>query len=187
MNTQLRGVNIGPGWYVSTLTIWICPPPYHIPGLWWEPPPPPFLFVTMVGPYLNWVSSNNSLVPWIELLSHGPVISDWFSPIVIFINFKISLLQLPTRKSKAGSYFRLSLCHFLVKSLGSLKLISNSHLSSSATRQLVQPLVWLSREPSDLSGLQPVSPPWLKLEKIQPLSSHRITSPASRLAIRRTI
>jgi hypothetical protein len=32
-------------------------------------------------------------------LFHGPVTVSWFSPIIIIINFNISLLQLPTGKN----------------------------------------------------------------------------------------
>ncbi len=79
--------------------------------------------------------------------------------IIIFIIDFISLLFLTLRKSK------LNYASFLTRSLGFLELFSNSPWSV-----FLPPLMslsfhdWLSWEPSDLSALDPNSPPWLAVK-----------------------
>ncbi len=129
----------GPIWVrVDLLT----PPPASYNWCMVRMPPSPLFWLWSA--YLNWVRSNSSTVP--ELLSHGPVTVGWFSPIIIIINCNISLPSTtPTRKSKhACSYFRLSLHLFSVRSLGCLELFPTLIWGSLATRQLVQPPIWLS-------------------------------------------
>jgi hypothetical protein len=67
----------------------------------------------------------------------------------------------------------------LTRPLGFLELISTLSWASLAASQEFQPLAWPSREPSDLSGLEPDGPPWVSLD----LSAfgHLFWGPASRL------
>jgi hypothetical protein len=80
--------------------------------------------------------------------------SGWFSLINTII-FNISLLQLSTRKSKQTLFFRLSLCLFLVWSLGCLELFPNSHLRVFG-HQATGPAFHLTiTKPCNLSEFEP--------------------------------
>jgi hypothetical protein len=50
LNTQMRGLNLGPVRYVLRLTVWIRPPPHRITVVQYgEKRPLPLPYVTMVG------------------------------------------------------------------------------------------------------------------------------------------
>ncbi len=106
---QMRGTILCPGRYESRLIVLIRPPP-----ITWlvydEHHPLPLSLLRSWLAYLNWVLSNNSLVPWIA------VARAWDSWLVLTYHHHHQLQHLPSsttlKKELACSYFRLSLSSF---------------------------------------------------------------------------
>ncbi len=132
-------------------------PPPTLSHDWWEPPPPPSF-----DSHCYWPTETRFVViipQYPTSLSHGLWQSDWFS-LVSTINFNISLLHLPTRKSKQTLILDCPSACFWLGPLASQSCFLILIWASLAIRQLVQQPEWLSGEPSNLSGWDQGDPPW---------------------------
>jgi hypothetical protein len=126
------------------------PPPSITWLLYGENCPSPLIWRPVLA-YLNraWAI----ILQYSESLSQGPVKVWWYS-LIIIINFNISLLHFPRRKSKLTLILGCRSACLELGPLAAWSCFPTLIWKFFATEQPVQPPVWLSQEPSDLSGLK---------------------------------
>ncbi len=119
--------------------------------------PPPHLSADMRESCVYGVLRKNSSVHSVAVAQFCDVL---FLIIIISTNNDIPLFHHPLRKSKLTIFLGCHYACFKVGPLASWSCFPALSWATLASINMVQPPAWPSREPSDLSGLEPDDPTW---------------------------